>query len=275
MATLRRVNDVLASLTGYRVTRATVPTAANGRPTPTKPAARPPKAERRPYPKDFDDAAIATIEAVRPRTMTSKDKLFALISATRYVVENDIPGAFVECGVWRGGSMQAAARTLIESGDTQRDLYLFDTFEGMPPPSDKDVRRDGASAATLLATTERRQGRGVWAYAGLDDVREGMAEVGYPPERIHYEQGRVEQTIPAQAPDRIAVLRLDTDWYESTKHELDHLYDRLVPGGVLLIDDYGFWQGSRTATDEFLTARQAKLLLLRMSSGRIAVKPRA
>jgi O-methyltransferase len=286
MGISRRVNDALSSVTGYRVTKVAGTSAPSqgerrGQARPEQPKQRKARAPKRPrgedgrrYPKDFDDAAIATIELVRPRTMTSKDKLFALVSAVRYVAEHDVPGDIVECGVWRGGSMQAVARTLLEAGDTSRDLYLFDTFEGMPPPSEQDVRRDGAPAAQLLASTPRREGSRVWAYASREDVQTGMAEIGYPAERVHLRQGKVEDTVPAQAPDQISILRLDTDWYSSTKHELDHLYDRLVPGGVLLIDDYGYWQGSRTATDEFIRERKAKLLLLRMSSGRIAVKPR-
>ncbi len=100
-----------------------------------------------------------------------------------------------------------------------------------------------------------------------------MAETGYPPERVHFHPGLVERTIPAQAPDRIAILRLDTDWYESTRHELDHLYDRVPSGGVVIFDDYGFWQGARQAVDEFVHRTHARLLLLPMASGRITVKP--
>jgi hypothetical protein len=109
--------------------------------------------------------------------------------------------------------------------------------------------------------------------AGLEDVRAGMQETGYPSQRIHFHPGLVEETIPAQAPDRIAILRLDTDWYESTRHELDHLYDRVPSGGVVVIDDYGFWKGAQRAVDEFLERTGARLLLLPMASGRITVKP--
>lgn len=203
--------------------------------------------------------------------MTGRDKLFGLISAARYVVRYDIPGDIVECGVWRGGSMQAAALALIEAGDISRELHLFDTFSGMSEPGEKDVRFDGRTAEELMSKADKSAS--IWAIAGLDDVKQGMSEVAYPSERIHYHQGRVETTVPHEAPDVISILRLDTDWYESTKHELDHLYDRLSPGGVLIIDDYAYYQGSRIATDEFIEATGAKLLLLPINSGRIAVKP--
>ena len=230
---------------------------------------------RRPRPSAlpafYDPAAKATIQAVRPRTKTAHEKLFALIVATRHLVDHAVPGAIVECGVWRGGSMQAVARTLLDRGVDDRDLHLFDTFEGMPPPGDEDRRHNGRPAAELLDAAERTAK--VWAIADLDDVRAGMAETGYPAQRTHFHAGRVEDTVPGDAPETIALLRLDTDWYESTHHELDHLYGRLVPGGVLILDDYGYWEGARKAVDEFVARSDQPLLLVPMASGRIAVKP--
>ena len=267
----RSVNTALASITGYELRRAGAAAPQPG-PAPTGPDRRA-VARRRKYAlhDDFDEASKDIIRAVRMRTMTSSEKLFALISAVRYVVEHDIPGDLVECGVWRGGSMQAAAMALLQAGSTARDLYLFDTYEGMPPPSDIDRRRDGRTAAELLASADRTAP--VWAVAHVDDVREGMAAVGYPDDRVHYVRGMVEDTVPTRAPQTISILRLDTDWYASTRHELTHLYPRLSSGGVLIIDDYGYWQGSRRAVEEFLAETGARLLLTRISAGRIAVKP--
>jgi O-methyltransferase len=255
------VNVGLSRATGYRLVKA-----RHAVPAP----APPPKRTRRQLPRHYDEEARRIIRTVKPRTMTAAEKLVALILATRHVVDHGIPGAVVECGVWRGGSMQAVALSLLGRGVTDRDLHLFDTFEGMTEPTEKDRRR-GKSAAELLAASPRT---GVfWAIAGLDDVRQGMAETGYPEDRIHFHPGRVEDTVPDQAPETIAILRLDTDWYESTRHELEHLYDRVPSGGVLLIDDYGFWEGARQAVDEFLERTGAPLLLLPMATGRIAVKP--
>jgi O-methyltransferase len=223
------------------------------------------------YPADYDEEAKAVITAVRPYSMTPAERVNALILATRYVVRHRIPGAVVECGVWRGGSMHAVARTLLSLGATDRDLYLFDTFEGMPPPTEQDRRHDGEPAARLLAGSE--QDSLIRAVASLEDVKSAFAPIPYPKERIHYVQGLVEATVPERAPEQIAILRLDTDWYTSTRHELEHLYPRLASGGVLLIDDYGTWQGARKAVDEFLDRTGERLLLLRMDEGRIAVKP--
>lgn len=221
-------------------------------------------------PSHYDEAARQVLQRVSPRTMTDHAKLFGLVEATRYLVRNGIDGDVVECGVWRGGSMQAVALTLQELDASDRDLHLFDTFEGMPPPSDKD-RRGDTTAQELLSGHDKDHR--VWAVAGRDDVEEAMREVGYPSEHVHFHQGMVEDTVPGRAPDRIALLRLDTDWYESTLHELEHLYPRLVPGGVLILDDYGDWEGARQATDEYLARIEEPLLLLPLGSGRLAVKP--
>ncbi|HZC52866.1 MAG TPA: TylF/MycF/NovP-related O-methyltransferase [Mycobacterium sp.] len=221
--------------------------------------------------REYDHTAVEIIQAVRPYSMTNSVKLFGLIQATRYVSRNMIDGAIVECGVWRGGSMQAVARTLLDIGDANRELYLFDTFEGMTEPTEHDIRRDGRSAAELM--TVKGKSSWLWAIASLEDVRDGFAHVPYREDKVHYVVGRVEETIPRGLPEHIAILRLDTDWYESTKHELEHAYSRLSPGGVLIIDDYGHWAGSRKATDDFVSALDEPPLLHRLGSGRIAIKP--
>ena len=223
-------------------------------------------------PADYDDEAKQIITAVRPYTMTSNEKLYALVTAVRYVVDAGIEGDLVECGVWRGGSMHAVARTLLAKGVSDRDLHLFDTFSGMTEPTERDVSLHvGKSASELLETSERTSN--TWAVASRDDVEQGLATLDYPQERFHLVEGPVEETIPHGAPQRIALLRLDTDWYESTRHELEHLYARLEPGGVLIIDDYGSWQGSKEATDEFVAALEHKPMMVRAGRSRIGVKP--
>ena len=257
MSVHKRLNAALSQLTGYEVRRARPRTGGGTS------AAK--------IPQDIDEEAAAIIGLVRPYTMTSIEKLYAVIMAARYVTRHNIPGAVVECGVWRGGSMHAIARALDAAGAHDRDLYLFDTYEGMPAPGPRDRRTDGRPAAELLASSDKTSR--VWAYASLEDVQEGFRQVPYPQEKLHFVKGPVEQTIPGMAPERIAILRLDTDWYESTAHELAHLYDRLIPGGVLLLDDYGWWQGSREAVDEFIARTGVRLYLARTGSGRVAIKP--
>jgi hypothetical protein len=227
-----------------------------------------------PADRTFAERDLHIVRRVREFTMTSPERLAALIDSVRYLVRNRIEGDFVECGVWRGGSTMAAALTLLELGDRTRSLYLYDTFEGMPPPTDKDVSVLGKAASTLLAERERKEGGGIWAYASRADVERNLASTGYPKEHVHFVAGKVEDTLPASAPDKIALLRLDTDWYESTRHELVHLYPRLVRHGILIIDDYGHWRGAQQATDEYFGALPLKPLLQRVDyTGRLLVKP--
>lgn len=223
---------------------------------------------------DFTDSERNTIRRALPFTMTGPMRLHALIQATGYVARNDIPGAFVEAGVWKGGSMMAVADTLMGLEQSDRELYLFDTFEGMAPPGAEDVTTRGVEASTLF---EKMRGSGPnsdWCYASLEEVREAIGSTGYPPDRIHFVKGKVEDTIPDRAPAQIALLRLDTDWYESTRHELTQLYPRISRGGVLIIDDYGHWLGARKAVDEYVKENDLRLYLHRIDyTARIAIKP--
>ena len=202
-------------------------------------------------------------------TLTSPQLAYALRSATLYLSRSGIAGDIVECGVWRGGSMALTATTLLEAGDHQRQLWLYDTFdwqwepegphdgflaagtpaEGPPPPS---VQSSGTSKAEVLDLLRR---------------------TGYPAAHLHLVQGLVQDTIPADAPDCIALLRLDTDYYDSTRHELEHLYPRLTHGGVLIVDDYGKLSGATKAVDEYFAALARPPLLQRIDvQGRMAVK---
>lgn len=203
--------------------------------------------QERGYPPDFGNDEAEIISEIRPWTMTSAERIYALIQAVRYVSANDIAGDIVECGVWKGGSMAAIARILIQSQDMKRNLYLFDTFEGMSEPTAKDVDYSGKQAAKVLLEDVGSR----CADAPLEQVKELLYATGYPRERIHFIPGRVEETIPAAAPESISLLRLDTDWYTSTEHELVHLFPRLVEADVIIIDDYGHWRGSREACDEY------------------------
>ncbi|MGQ0549362.1 MAG: TylF/MycF/NovP-related O-methyltransferase [Armatimonadota bacterium] len=222
-------------------------------------------------PPDFDPEFNEVIERVGPYTKSTPEQAFALCHAVRYVARAHVPGAIVECGVWRGGSMMAAAYTLLLEHDASRDLYLFDTFEGMPPPSPHDLRWDGATAGQVLAESDPADEEATWAAVSIDKVRSVMRSTGYDEARIHCVAGLVEETIPRQAPDSIALLRLDTDWYASTKHELQHLFPRISRGGVLIIDDYGYWQGARRAADEYFRDHRIHLLLNRLGPARICV----
>jgi hypothetical protein len=224
---------------------------------------------------DLEPEFLELHELCRDRTMTSLERMHALWAATRHIAESALAGDFVECGVWRGGSVMLMALTLLRHGDASRDLWLYDTFTGMTAPSRDDVQAmSGRAAADILRERRRTADDPFWGIAGRAAVEENLRRTGYPFARFRFVEGDVTATLPASAPDRIALLRLDTDWYASTRHELEHLYPRLVSGGVLIVDDYGYWRGARKATDEYFAALHPRPLLHRIDyTGRIAVKP--
>jgi hypothetical protein len=225
------------------------------------------------FPVDFDQDTIDTYNLVSPYTMTSVERIASLCNAVKYLTKNKIAGDIVECGVWKGGSTMAAIDTLIKAGDLNRAIYLYDTFEGMSEPTDYDKETSGTPANDLLSVSDRKNPYSVWCVSALEEVQNNVGTLKYPEKFIHYVKGKVEDTIPGEIPSKIALLRLDTDWYESTAHELKYLYPLLVPGGVIIIDDYGHWQGAKKAVDEYIADNNLKLLLNRIDyTGRIGIK---
>lgn len=222
---------------------------------------------------DFDAFENQVLSEALPFTMTNPERLVMLSRAVKHVVNTRVPGAIVECGVWRGGSMMVAASTLLRADAADRRLYLFDTFEGMPEPSAHDRTVFGDSAAERFEARRRAGAGHDRTRAGIDEVRSNMASTGYPAQLVEYVAGKVEDTLPARAPDEIAVLRLDTNWYESTRHELETLWPRVSRGGIVIFDDYGHWEGCRRAVDEYLGRLEAPPFLFRTDySERVLVK---
>lgn len=216
-------------------------------------------------PVDIDDAVFLKIhEECKAFSFTTIEPLFSLYNSVKYIIENNIPGDFVECGVWKGGSAMLIAKTLKSLGVSNKKIYLYDTFEGMSKPTEKDVDFQGKSAENLLANNSKLEDKNVWCYSSLDEVKKNIANCGYPQENILFIKGKVEDTIPQNIPQSIALLRLDTDWFESTYHELQHLYPLLVKNGVLIIDDYGHWKGAKEATDQYFREQNIKMLLHRV-----------
>lgn len=225
--------------------------------------------------QQFPDALrwqLKIMEVVLPFTMTSPERVFALINAVVYVCEKNIPGDFVECGVWKGGSSAAIAQTLVHLDVRDRKLWMYDTFDGMSQPTDSDVDFQGQTADRLLEQQDIAESTSVWCRSPLEEVKITMQATHYPMERIEFVQGRVEDTLPQRSPQQVALLRLDTDWYESTKCELEFLFPRMNPGSVLIVDDYGHWQGCRKAVDEYFDQHGVSMLLNRIDyTGRIGV----
>lgn len=226
---------------------------------------------------DFLSGEFETLyNLCQPFTMTSPERMYSLYQGVDYVLKNNIQGDFVECGVWRGGSSMLIASMLKRRNIRDRKLFMYDTYEGMSAPTADDMDFAGRKADTLLKANVTNKETSVWCLADLQDVKNNMLKTGLPEDQIIYVQGKVEETLPGIMPGaEIALLRLDTDWYESTLHELIHLYPNLVTNGVLIIDDYGHWQGCRKAVDEYFQQNGISLLLQRIDyTGRIAIKTR-
>jgi hypothetical protein len=233
---------------------------------------RPPRAPRleRVVP-EISPAAAALLRRFSAYTMTSVERQWALVQAVDYLNANRVAGDIVECGVWRGGNM-LIAKELCKGAPLARKFYLYDTFTGMSAPTDADVSLSGHSAETKFRARQRADHTD-WLYASLDDVRGNFRGAGLLDEQVVFVKGRVEDTLRDEAnlPKQIALLRLDTDFYESTKAELEALYPRLVSGGIMIIDDYGHWQGARRAVDEYF--RDTPVLLVRIDySARLMMK---
>lgn len=221
---------------------------------------------------DQDELFVRLYAECAPFTMTSRARMYAAYQAAQYAARAGIDGAIVECGIWRGGSSMIMAKTLVAEGSTGRDFYLYDTYEGMPEPTARDVDHRGVDARVVMEEAGVPEMQ-AWCHASIEDVRANMATTGYPEAKLQFVRGLVEQTLPGVVPASIAVLRLDTDWYASTRHELIHLFPLLVQGGVLILDDYGFWKGQREAVDEYFREQGIAPLLQRIDdAGRLAIR---
>ncbi|MBI6118554.1 TylF/MycF/NovP-related O-methyltransferase [Salegentibacter maritimus] len=213
------------------------------------------------------------IEAVKPFTMTNPERIVNLCRAVEYIEANSIEGSVVECGVWKGGSIMAVLKILCKLNSFEREIYLYDTFEGMSEPTDKDESFRGESAINAYLSKNE-----VWkkieCLSQIEEVKKNVHSIGYPNSKIHFIEGKVEDTVPNDmTPDKISLLRLDTDWYESTLHEMEHLFPKLVTGGIIIIDDYGHWKGCREAVDGYISKYNINLFLIRVDyTCRIGVK---
>jgi hypothetical protein len=212
-------------------------------------------------------------QACAPFTMVSRERLYAHFQAINYVVTNKIEGDIVECGVWRGGTSMLGALTLLGRQETSRNIWLYDTFAGMTEPTSSDVSPWDGDNAKRLWEANNAKDHNKWCFAPIEEVKSNLLSTGYPADKTIFVKGDVAETLTKRLPEKIAVLRLDTDWYESTKAEMEILFPRLAKGGVILIDDYGAWKGCKKAVDEYIEAHNIPLFLHRTDyTGRTAIK---
>lgn len=197
-------------------------------------------------------------------SMTQNICLYNTIKYCKYIIDNKIEGDFVECGVWRGGHAILAAK-IFELYGAKKNVYLFDTFEGMTSPIGVDERlTDKESAKNLLSYDQDAN-----CYASIDEVKSNFNKIRLLKNNVIFIKGDVAETLKIKnnLPRKIGYLRLDTDWYESSKIELEILYPRLSKKGILVLDDYGYWKGQKKATDDFFKKMKIKPLLHYLSNG--------
>jgi len=222
---------------------------------------------------DMEVSFLEMYEICKPYTMTSVERMYAIYKSIEYIGLNKIDGDIVECGVWKGGSSMLAALSLKHFNNISKNLYLYDTFEGMPEPGVHDRNLSNEPADKEYRESMLESGISTWCNSSLEEVKANMKRTGYPEMNINYIKGKVEDTIPGAISREISLLRLDTDWYESTLHELNHLFPRLKKGGILILDDYGHWQGARKATDEYFAKEKIYPFLSRIDyTGRSYIK---
>jgi O-methyltransferase len=206
-------------------------------------------------------------------TMTSVERMYSLYQSIDYIFKNDIEGDFVECGVWKGGSSMLMAMMLKQHGMTNKKLYLYDTFEGMSEPTESDKTSTGKNASDLLQQENKEDTSSIWCYSSLEEVKSNLFSTGFPRENIFFIKGKVEDTLKENLPGKLSLLRLDTDWYESTKTELELLYPLLKEKGVLIIDDFGHWEGAKKAVVEYFEKNKLNPFLFRIDfTGKLMIK---
>jgi O-methyltransferase len=215
-----------------------------------------------------DKQFMAVYQQVSPFTIVEIERCYALYAAMQYIIRNNIPGDLAECGVMKGGSAMLMAICLQQAGITDRKIYLYDTFEGMTKPGQMDGEFELKEWERMKVSEVTNK----WCYSSLEEAENNLKSTGYPMTNFIFLKGKVEETLPDTIPEKLCILRLDTDWYESTMQELKYLYPVISSKGVLLIDDYGAWQGARKAVDEYFSDRPGTFLHRIDWTGRLLIK---
>jgi hypothetical protein len=180
--------------------------------------------------------------------------------AIPYCEKHKINGSYVECGVMAGSHPVIACNVILNNNFSIRDIYMYDTYEGLTEPGEYDYSTDNPiyhmnreQVLQMWNSYKMSEDTNGWCYCSLEDVKNNVYKTNYPKDKLHFIKGDVMETLAQEEniPEEISVLRLDTDWYESSKFELQKLYHKVVKGGVIILDDYFHWDGQRRATDEF------------------------
>jgi O-methyltransferase len=186
------------------------------------------------------------IKTVQPYSMTSIERITELYNSLEYLRLNNIDGDIVECGVWKGGNILGIMEYLYHH-KIDKKIWLYDTFEGMTSPEEIDSDLNNNQASNMMHIPI------VLAYSPISEVKQNLEKSKFNKDNLNFVIGDVSVTLldPTNIPKKISLLRLDTDWYKSTKDELYFLYPNLIDNGILIVDDYGHWRGSKQAVDEY------------------------
>ena len=205
-------------------------------------------------PIEASNFEINLINQVKEFSMCDYKNLYLSTQVAKYVKEKNIEGDIVECGVWKGGNLMIF-NSLLKFYKMNKKIFAYDTFEGMTKPSNFDLDFKGNLANDLLVKTKVHSNNhdNIWCYSTLDNVKNNIKKITGEIANINFINGDVLETLDKSInlPNKISILRLDTDFYESTKKELEVLFPLLQNGGVLIIDDYGHWSGAKKAVDEY------------------------
>ena len=231
---------------------------------------------------DYGFESLEVIEVTKDYSMMPYVNIHTLYEQAIYCEKNNIEGAFVECGVWKGGAVGAMALANIKYGHSRRELHLFDSFDDICSPN---AEVDGKKAVDDVLKFSNLENDSVFdgelkPIKGIYDSMGGhgtvndcsnllMNKIKYPKENIHFHVGWFQDTLPKYVDkiDKIAILRLDGDWYDSIKICLDYLYDQVAENGIIVIDDYGYYEGCTKAVDDFLAERNIITFLSYSSVG--------
>ena len=222
---------------------------------------------------EISNDELKMIKEITNLSMSTPANHWAIIQSIKHIKENNIEGELVECGVWKGGNL-ILFKKMLQKFDLEKKIFAFDTFEGMPKPGKEDFDLKDINAENIYKNYKKKDLK--WCYSNLDEVEKNVSDhFNDYKKSFNFIKGKVEETLEIEKnlPQNISLLRLDTDFYESTKKELEILYPRLCKGGVLIIDDYGHWKGSKKAVDEYFSLEKNFLWLHRIDyASRLYIK---
>lgn len=222
---------------------------------------------------ELEEEAVANIAIVRKNTMLSYPRLTCLFNQVAFCEKNSIEGAFVECGVWKGGAIGLMALANLKYGKVKRDLHLFDAFDDICEPDAEKDKGVAFEELEQLGFKHKMAGKlipikgiyaGIGGHGTIEECEKLLLEkIKYPKNNIIFHKGWFQNTLPLNASKigPIAILRLDGDWYASTKVCLENLFDQVVSGGFVIIDDYGHYEGCKKAVDEFIHEKKLNVFL--------------